>query len=168
MRVWILCSSPMYSVHPTRQHNKYIHIYYCMFTCIKMLGQAYSCQTLTWNTDKPAPTFYAHALEYTGQIYTYQTRRFPVQYSQGYQYILICYDYESNGMLTEPMNNRSEGELLRAYTAVYTDLVQCFYMTIPCHITCHINILAITMLLLYQLFSCHDNMVLYIGSVNIS
>ena len=33
--------------------------------------------------------------------------------------------------------------------------------------TCHSNILAITTLLLYQLFSCHENMVFYIGSVNI-
>ena len=50
MRVWILCGSPIYSVHPTRQHSKYIHMYCCMCTCTKTLGQAYSCQTSTWNT----------------------------------------------------------------------------------------------------------------------
>jgi hypothetical protein len=33
--------------------------------------------------------------------------------------------------------------------------------------TCHSTILAFTMLLLYQLYSCHQNMVIYIGSVNI-
>ena len=39
----------MYSVHPTRQHSKYIHMYYCMCTCTKILVWAYSCQTSTWN-----------------------------------------------------------------------------------------------------------------------
>ena len=50
--------------------------------------------------------------------------RFPFRSIQGYQYILICYDYDSNGILTDPMNYRSEGKLLLAYTAFHTSLVQ--------------------------------------------
>ena len=53
MRVWISCGSPMYLVHPTCQHSKYIHMYYCMCPCTKILGRAYSCQTSTWGKRLP-------------------------------------------------------------------------------------------------------------------
>jgi hypothetical protein len=65
---------------------------------------------------------YAQPIEYTGQIYTDQTGPFPVRSSRGYQYILVCYDYDSNAILTEPMKNSSKAELLRAYTVVHLSL----------------------------------------------
>ena len=39
------------------------------------------------------------------------------------QYIFVYYDYDTNGILTEQMNNLSESELLRAYTAAHISLV---------------------------------------------
>ena len=67
---------------------------------------------------------YVQVLDYTGKIYIDKTRWLPVRSSQGYQYIIICYDYGSDELLIEPIKNWSESELLCAYTAVYTSLVQ--------------------------------------------
>ena len=69
---------------------------------------------------------YVQAIDYTYQIYTYQTVQFPVLFNQGYQYILLCYDYDINAILTDTMKNRSESEVLRSYIAVRTSLVQRF------------------------------------------
>jgi hypothetical protein len=51
----------------------------------------------------------------TGKIYTDQTGRFPVTSSQGNQYILVLYDYDTNSILTEPLKNRTGTEILRTY-----------------------------------------------------
>ena len=56
----------------------------------------------------------------TGKIYTDQTGRFPQQSSRGNNYIMILYDYDSNAILAEPIKNRSQTELLRAYTKLHT------------------------------------------------
>ena len=43
--------------------------------------------------------------------YIDQTGRFPHQLSRGDNHILVCYDYDSNVILTEPIKNR-EAELI--------------------------------------------------------
>lgn len=40
-----------------------------------------------------------------GKIYTNQTGRFPVTSSWGNQYISVLYDYNTNAILTEPLNS---------------------------------------------------------------
>jgi hypothetical protein len=46
-----------------------------------------------------------HAIE--GDTYTDLTGHFPTKSSQGYTYILVLYDYDSNNKQAEPMKNRS-------------------------------------------------------------
>eukprot|EP00957_Ditylum_brightwellii_P020260 1529204-Ditylum_brightwellii.AAC.1 len=52
----------------------------------------------------------------TGKNFTDQTGRFPILSSQGYQYIYVLYDYDSNAILAEPIRNHSEQELIQAFT----------------------------------------------------
>ena len=63
-------------------------------------------------------------IDETGKIYTDQTGRFPVRSSNGKQYVLVLYDYDSNAILTEAIKNRTGPELLRAYTKLHQYLVQ--------------------------------------------
>jgi hypothetical protein len=42
-----------------------------------------------------------------GQIYTDQTRRFPVVSSKDNKYIMILYDYDSNAILAQPIRDRT-------------------------------------------------------------
>ena len=60
--------------------------------------------------------------EPTGQIYTDQTGRFPIQSSRGYKYIMILYDHDSNAILAEPMKSRSDHEMIRAYEKLHSYL----------------------------------------------
>jgi hypothetical protein len=62
---------------------------------------------------------YAKVVTVTGQIYSDQTGRFPVTSSRGNKYIMIVYDYDSTAILAEPIKNRSEAELLRAYSLLH-------------------------------------------------
>jgi hypothetical protein len=55
----------------------------------------------------------------TGKIYTDQTGQFPVKSSQGNQYILVLYDFDTNAILTEPLKNRSGNEILQAYQKLH-------------------------------------------------
>jgi hypothetical protein len=57
----------------------------------------------------------------TGHIvYTDLTGAFPVTSNAGNKHLLIIYDYDSNAILCEPMQNRSDVEALRAYNVLYT------------------------------------------------
>ena len=67
---------------------------------------------------------YKQSLDYTGQIYTDQTVILPVLASRVYQYSLFCYDFDSNGILTDTIKNRYEGEIIRAYNEGHKDLLQ--------------------------------------------
>jgi hypothetical protein len=67
---------------------------------------------------------YAKVIEITGQIYSDQTGRFPVTSSKGNKYIMIVYDYDSRAILAEPIKNRSERELLRAYSRMHQHLTE--------------------------------------------
>jgi hypothetical protein len=58
-----------------------------------------------------------------GKVYGDLTGRFPIQSSSGHKYILTLYDYDSNTILTEPMKNRTDGEMIRAYTSLQEQLI---------------------------------------------
>ena len=58
----------------------------------------------------------------TAIIYTNQTRKFPIQSSQGYKYVMICYAYSCNAILVHLIKNRLANELLQAYQHFYTIL----------------------------------------------
>jgi hypothetical protein len=62
--------------------------------------------------------------ETTGKIFSDQTGQFPVQSSQGNKYVMIIYDYDSNAILVEAMQSRSEHEMIRAYESIHTHLEQ--------------------------------------------
>ena len=54
-----------------------------------------------------------------GRIYTDQTGRFPHHSSKGTKYVMVLYCYDANAILTEPLKNRTEAELSRAYKKLY-------------------------------------------------
>jgi hypothetical protein len=58
-----------------------------------------------------------------GQIYTDQTGRFPVVSSKGKKYIMILYDYDSNAILVQPIKDRTDPELLKAFQVMEQVLV---------------------------------------------
>jgi hypothetical protein len=58
-----------------------------------------------------------------GQIYTDPTGRFPVVSSKGNKYIMILYDYDSNAILEQPIKDRTNPELLRAFQVMEQELI---------------------------------------------
>lgn len=60
----------------------------------------------------------------SGQIYTDQTGRFPTTSRSGNKYLMILYDYDSNSILAEPLRNKSDAEMIRAYQHLHDRLVQ--------------------------------------------
>ena len=52
------------------------------------------------------------------KMYTDQTGRFPVQSKQGNRYMMVLVEIDSNYIDAEPMKNRSQGEMIRAYQAL--------------------------------------------------
>jgi hypothetical protein len=61
---------------------------------------------------------------HNGVVYTNLTGAFPVTSLSGNKYMLILYDYDSNSILVEPMESRSNYEALRAYKVLYTELTR--------------------------------------------
>ena len=47
--------------------------------------------------------------------YTDQTGRFPAQSSRGHNYVFVCYDYDSNAILVEPLKNREADSIANAW-----------------------------------------------------
>ena len=60
----------------------------------------------------------------TGQIYTDQTGKFVAPSSNGNNYQLICYDYDSNAILAVPFKNRTAACIKTAFETVHTRLCQ--------------------------------------------
>ena len=60
---------------------------------------------------------------YTG--YSDLTGRFPYVSSQGNQYVLVMYDYDSNAILAEPVKNRQAAVLTKAFLTLYNTLATC-------------------------------------------
>jgi hypothetical protein len=54
--------------------------------------------------------------------YSDQTGKFPVQSSRGHNYVMILYEYDSNAILSKPIQNRTAGELTKAWTALHCKL----------------------------------------------
>ena len=63
------------------------------------------------------------AIMETGQIYTDLTGRFPTTSQSGNKYILVLYDYDSNSVLTAPMKNRGDKEMVRAFDLLIQSLI---------------------------------------------
>ena len=53
--------------------------------------------------------------KFPNKIYTDKTGRFPVTSSQGYKYIMIAYDYDSNNILAEPLKSSTSLHIKNAY-----------------------------------------------------
>ena len=47
------------------------------------------------------------------------TGRFPTISSRGYNYIIVCYIYDKNGIIVRPMKNRSVVEHIRVYNEIF-------------------------------------------------
>jgi hypothetical protein len=43
----------------------------------------------------------------TGKIFTDQTGRFPITSSRGNKYVMICYDYDPNNIIAEPLKSHT-------------------------------------------------------------
>jgi hypothetical protein len=91
---------------------------------------ANTTEAIIEDSPEPAPTptnIKTHnvfiALVDVVKVYGDLTGLFPVMSSKGNQYILTLYDYNSNIISTEPMKNRIEKEMIRAYTALHRQLL---------------------------------------------
>ena len=56
-------------------------------------------------------------------MYTDQTDVFPVRSRRGNRYIMICCELDSNAILSEPMQNRTAGEMIKAYLCIMDRLL---------------------------------------------
>jgi hypothetical protein len=65
---------------------------------------------------------YSATLE-TNQIYSDITGRFPTTSLSGNKYILILYDYDSNSVLSAPMKNRGDKEMIRAFDFLIQSII---------------------------------------------
>jgi hypothetical protein len=65
---------------------------------------------------------YAVIME-TNQIYTDLTGRFPTTSLSGNKYILILYDYDSNRVLSAPIKNRVDKDMLRKFYLLIQSLI---------------------------------------------
>jgi hypothetical protein len=65
---------------------------------------------------------YATIMEPTSQIYTDQTGKFITPSSNGNNYLMIVYDYDSNHIFAEPFKTRTALSILKAYKTVHTRL----------------------------------------------
>jgi hypothetical protein len=61
-------------------------------------------------------------MEPTGQIYTDQTGRFVSPSSNGNNYLMVLYDYDSNFIFAQPFPNRTAKCILAAYQVLHTRL----------------------------------------------
>jgi hypothetical protein len=54
--------------------------------------------------------------------YSDQTGKFPVQFSRGYNYVMVLYNYDSNAILSKPIKTRQASELTQTWTALHSRL----------------------------------------------
>jgi hypothetical protein len=54
--------------------------------------------------------------------YSYQTGRFPIQSSRGYQYVFILYEYDSNAILSKPLKCRQAMDITTTWTELHHEL----------------------------------------------
>ena len=60
--------------------------------------------------------------EANGKAYHDLTGRFPHCSSRGNEYLLVHYDYDSNGILAESLKNRQSAEIKRGWKVLYDKL----------------------------------------------
>jgi hypothetical protein len=60
----------------------------------------------------------------TGQVYTDQTGRFPVDANDGHKYLMVLYDYDSNAILTSPLRDRRGPTIKAAYQKLHALLLK--------------------------------------------
>ena len=58
----------------------------------------------------------------TRKISTNQTGRFPILSNKGNQYIMLMYDYDNNGILVHPTNNRTATKITNTFVFLYERL----------------------------------------------
>jgi hypothetical protein len=56
------------------------------------------------------------------QLYTDLTGKFPVGYSKGNSYVMVCYIYDCNYIKVVPMKSRSASEWVKAYGSIHEEL----------------------------------------------
>ena len=69
-------------------------------------------------------TYYTRIIECTGKVYSDPTGKFIQPSTQGNKYILVYYDYDSNHIFAEPMQNRTKESQMKAYKTIITLLKQ--------------------------------------------
>ena len=62
--------------------------------------------------------------QFNRKAYSNLTGRYPHISSRGNQYILVIYNYDSSGILVEPLKNCQAAEITRAWLAIHTRLSQ--------------------------------------------
>jgi hypothetical protein len=65
---------------------------------------------------------YATIVE-SGKLHNDLTGHFPTTYAKGNKYVLVLCDYDTNKKLTEPMKNRVDEEMVRAYNKLIQELI---------------------------------------------
>ena len=58
----------------------------------------------------------------TNTAYTDQTGKFPCHLSRGHNYIFVCYDYDGNTILTEPIKHREKESIIMAWEKTHARL----------------------------------------------
>jgi hypothetical protein len=82
-----------------------------------------TCFPTSNNPNTRTHSCYATIMEPTGQIYSDQTGRFVVPSSNGNNYLMILYDYDSNAILAEPMRTRTGKSILTAFETLQKRLI---------------------------------------------
>jgi hypothetical protein len=57
-----------------------------------------------------------------GQLYTYLTGRFPVRFSKGNWYVMVCYAYDCNYIKVVITKSRSASEWVKAYDHIHQEI----------------------------------------------
>ena len=70
---------------------------------------------LTTATKKKHKDVYCKVWDTQEKVYTDQTGKSPVQSSKGNKYVMVMVEIDGNYIDAEPMKNKSEGELIKAY-----------------------------------------------------
>jgi hypothetical protein len=59
-----------------------------------------------------------------GEMHINQTGCFPATSSKGNQYIMVLLEVDGNYINAEPMKNKSEGSIIKAYLILWTRLTE--------------------------------------------
>ena len=76
----------------------------------------------TTSTTKKQNDIYIKVHNVTETMHTDQTGRFPATSSKGNQYIMVLVEVDGNYIDAEPMKNRTEGSIIKAYLALWARL----------------------------------------------